>query len=167
MHLFFSSKNTKKHCQRHNGPEGWVHLKVTSWGHIMSSYTELTLCRARSLSLKLVLGVQLRLTHPALPSHFCKISSLNEIALVKNFPCIMGLSRWLISCISPRVPFSREKKSLFYMQNNKYCPCQCQWSDSGPIKIRTSDSGLRASALHRRVLSQPCFFFILTPRASG
>ena len=24
-----------KHCQRHNGPEGWVHLaKVTSWGHI-------------------------------------------------------------------------------------------------------------------------------------
>ena len=27
----------KKHCQRHNGPEGWVHLiKVTSWGHITS-----------------------------------------------------------------------------------------------------------------------------------
>ena len=27
-----------KHCQRHNGPEGWVHLaKVTSWGHIRSS----------------------------------------------------------------------------------------------------------------------------------
>ena len=27
-----------KHCQRHNGPEGWVHLtKVTSWGHITSS----------------------------------------------------------------------------------------------------------------------------------
>ena len=25
-----------KHCQRHNGPEGWVHLiKVTSWGHII------------------------------------------------------------------------------------------------------------------------------------
>ena len=24
-----------KHCQRHNGPEGWVHLaKVTSWGYI-------------------------------------------------------------------------------------------------------------------------------------
>ena len=27
-----------KHCQRHNGPEGWVHLaKVTSWGHIRNS----------------------------------------------------------------------------------------------------------------------------------
>ena len=27
-----------KHCQRHNGPEGWVHLtKVTYWGHITSS----------------------------------------------------------------------------------------------------------------------------------
>ena len=27
-----------KHCQRHNGPEGWVHLtKVTSWGHITIS----------------------------------------------------------------------------------------------------------------------------------
>ena len=27
-----------KHCQRHNGPEGWVHLiKVTTWGHITSS----------------------------------------------------------------------------------------------------------------------------------
>ena len=27
-----------KHCQRHNGPEGWVHLaKVTSWSHIRSS----------------------------------------------------------------------------------------------------------------------------------
>ena len=31
-------KNIKKHCQRHNGPEGWVHLaKVTSWSHIRSS----------------------------------------------------------------------------------------------------------------------------------
>ena len=31
-----------KHCQRHNGPEGWVHLsKVTSWSHIKSSYTNL------------------------------------------------------------------------------------------------------------------------------
>ena len=31
-----------KHCQRHNGPEGWVHLtKVTSWGHITSSNTNL------------------------------------------------------------------------------------------------------------------------------
>ena len=29
-----------KHCQRHNGPEGWVHLaKVTSWGHITCSNT--------------------------------------------------------------------------------------------------------------------------------
>ena len=28
----------RKHCQRHNGPEGWVHLtKVTSLGHITSS----------------------------------------------------------------------------------------------------------------------------------
>ena len=25
----------KKHCKRHNGPKGWVHLaKVSSWGHI-------------------------------------------------------------------------------------------------------------------------------------
>ena len=31
-----------KHCQRHNWPEGWVHLaKVTSWSHIKSSYTNL------------------------------------------------------------------------------------------------------------------------------
>ena len=31
-----------KHCQRHNGPQGWVHLaKVTSWGHITSSDTNL------------------------------------------------------------------------------------------------------------------------------
>ena len=31
-----------KHCQRHNGPEGWVHLaKVTTWGYITSSYTNL------------------------------------------------------------------------------------------------------------------------------
>ena len=31
-----------KHCQRHNGPEGWVHLtKVTPWGHITSSNTNL------------------------------------------------------------------------------------------------------------------------------
>ena len=34
-------KTSNKHCQRHNGPEGWVHLtKVTCWGHIMSSYIE-------------------------------------------------------------------------------------------------------------------------------
>ena len=32
----------EKHCQRHNGPEGWVHLaKVTCWGHITSSNTNL------------------------------------------------------------------------------------------------------------------------------
>ena len=32
----------RKHCQRHNGPEGWVHLtKVTSWGYITSSNTNL------------------------------------------------------------------------------------------------------------------------------
>ena len=32
----------KKHCQRHNGPEGWVLLtKVTSSGYITSSYTNL------------------------------------------------------------------------------------------------------------------------------
>ena len=31
-----------KHCQRHNGPEGWVLLtKATSLGHITSSYTNL------------------------------------------------------------------------------------------------------------------------------
>ena len=31
-----------KHCQRHNGPEGWVHLaKVTSCGYITSSNTNL------------------------------------------------------------------------------------------------------------------------------
>ena len=31
-----------KHCQRHNGPEGWVLLiKVTSLGHITSSYKTL------------------------------------------------------------------------------------------------------------------------------
>ena len=39
-----------KHCQRHNGPEGWVHLaKVTSWGyitnldHILSSESRLSI----------------------------------------------------------------------------------------------------------------------------
>ena len=32
----------EKHCQRHNGPEGWVHLaKVASWGHITTSNTNL------------------------------------------------------------------------------------------------------------------------------
>ena len=31
-----------KHCQRHNGPEGWVLLtKVTSLGHITNSYANL------------------------------------------------------------------------------------------------------------------------------
>ena len=31
-----------KHCQRHNGPEGWVHLdKLTSWSHITSTNTNL------------------------------------------------------------------------------------------------------------------------------
>ena len=32
----------EKHCQRHNGPEGWVLLtKLTAFGHITSSYTNL------------------------------------------------------------------------------------------------------------------------------
>ena len=31
-----------KHCQRHNGPEGWVHhAKVTSWSHITILNTNL------------------------------------------------------------------------------------------------------------------------------
>ena len=34
--------NSWKHCQRHNGPEGWVLLtKLTSLGHITSSNTNL------------------------------------------------------------------------------------------------------------------------------
>ena len=38
----FISDNSKKHCQRHNGPEGWVLLtKLTSLGHITSSNTNL------------------------------------------------------------------------------------------------------------------------------
>ena len=36
------SKHQNKHCQRHNGPKGWVLLtKVTSLGHITISYTNL------------------------------------------------------------------------------------------------------------------------------
>ena len=32
----------QKHCQRHNGPRGWVHLaKVFSWSHITNSNTNL------------------------------------------------------------------------------------------------------------------------------
>ena len=35
-------KSWRKHCQRHNGPVGWVLLtKVTSLGHITSSFTNL------------------------------------------------------------------------------------------------------------------------------
>ena len=39
----FDHRHTyKKHCQRHNGPEGWVLLtKVTSLGHVTNSYTNL------------------------------------------------------------------------------------------------------------------------------
>ena len=38
-----------KHCQRHNGPEGWVLLtKVTSLGHITSSYTNLDQTSSKS-----------------------------------------------------------------------------------------------------------------------
>ena len=48
MSSFLKTKKTRpsttilviifKHCQRHNGPEDWVHLaKVASWSHIRSS----------------------------------------------------------------------------------------------------------------------------------
>ena len=37
-----SEQEKKKHCQRHDRHEGWIHLaKVTSWGHITSSSTNL------------------------------------------------------------------------------------------------------------------------------
>ena len=37
-----ASERKYKHCQRHNGPEGWVHLnEVTSLAHITSSYPNL------------------------------------------------------------------------------------------------------------------------------
>ena len=40
--LASASRVKVKHCQRHNGPEGWVHLaKVTSWSLITSSNTYL------------------------------------------------------------------------------------------------------------------------------
>ena len=43
MHVgSISSTKDFKHCQRHNGPEGWVFpIKVTSLGHITSSRTNL------------------------------------------------------------------------------------------------------------------------------
>ena len=38
----YISDPVQKHCQRHNGPEDWVHLtKVTSWVHITNSNTYL------------------------------------------------------------------------------------------------------------------------------
>ena len=40
--IFSAQREDPKHCQRHNGPEGWVLLtKVTSLGLITSSYTNL------------------------------------------------------------------------------------------------------------------------------
>ena len=42
LHIFATPILYTKHCQRNNGPEGWVLLtKVTSLGHITSSYTNL------------------------------------------------------------------------------------------------------------------------------
>ena len=38
----------EKHCQRHNGPEGWLLTKVTSLGHITSSYTNLDQTSSKS-----------------------------------------------------------------------------------------------------------------------
>ena len=41
-HTVYNQCRKKKHCQKHNGPEGWVLItKVTSLGHITSSYTNL------------------------------------------------------------------------------------------------------------------------------
>ena len=40
IYIFIYEYLKIKHCQRHNGPEGWVHFaKVSSWGHITSSNT--------------------------------------------------------------------------------------------------------------------------------
>ena len=40
--IYQNVKYDLKHCQRHNGPEVWIHLaKVTSCGHITSSNTNL------------------------------------------------------------------------------------------------------------------------------
>ena len=42
QNIKFKCKYKYKHCQRHNGPEGWVLLtKVTPLGHITSSYANL------------------------------------------------------------------------------------------------------------------------------
>ena len=41
-HTVYNQCRKKKHCQKHNGPEGWVLItKVTSLGHVTSSQTNL------------------------------------------------------------------------------------------------------------------------------
>ena len=80
-----------KHCQRHNGPEVWVYLsKVTYW--VISQG---------------VLG-----THIYASFRFERNCSCTELPIYY----VMKL-RKPISCISPQVPFRREKESSFYMQN--------------------------------------------------
>ena len=50
IHKYKYKANTTKHCQRHNGPEGWVHLiEVTSWSHITSSNTNLNQIHLQNL----------------------------------------------------------------------------------------------------------------------
>ena len=84
-HVFFLQKwgaqvfgVLNKHCQRHNGPEGWVLLtKVTSLGHITSFYTNLDQTSSESWP---CINFKISIRH----LHFDKLSNL-EILTKPSF----------------------------------------------------------------------------------
>ena len=95
-----------KHCQRHNGPDGWVYLtKVTSWGHITSS------------SLIRVLKIKSTTWYTSRKATKWASQSVSRVML-KPLPSSRQKKTFLHS--SKGGAAHDEKKSPFYMQNREF-----------------------------------------------
>ena len=104
--LLYTNQSKQKHCQRHNGPEGWVHLtKVTSWGHITSS------------SLIRVLKIKSTTWYTSRKATKWASQSVSRVML-KPLPSSRQKTMFLHS--SKGGAAHDDKKSPFYMQNREF-----------------------------------------------
>ena len=114
-----------KHCQRHNGPEDWVHLtKVTSWGHITNSNTNLD-----QISFS-----ESRLISKSQPN--ITISTILKLKILTK-PCAQSLNKSF--ALWPNQDLEVEERQYF---EAGICSAFCRWSFVEVMKLNLGrDSG--------------------------
>ena len=144
-----------KHCQRHNGPEGWVHLiKVTSWGNIASSNTNLikfifristkhqllsqTSASPINLEFKILTKPSFRISTKIQLHNLYKRSAVKcwTNSSFKTSATVTTLTSFELASSLDR--FTSIKFTKRYGASELVSDKHSQWSDSGPIKMYPS-----------------------------